>query len=148
MRWKGFGVTRRPTRRAYCGRLGGIVQSLHVKSGRWIGILCQKGRASTHNILDGSILWLTKCSVAFLFIRLTPDSKHVTASYVVLGLSTILMLISELLVAIRCDEPQPWIIIGVKCGDLVSCSAEPHGTNTDFSSVHPMASDHSIRRGY
>lgn len=68
------------------------------------------------------ILWLTKCSVSFLFIRLTPDSKHVTASYIVLGLSTILMLISELLVAIRCDEPQPWIVIGVRCGDLVSWS--------------------------
>lgn len=64
------------------------------------------------------ILWLTKCSVALLFIRLTPDSKHVTASYVVLGLSTILMFISELLIAIRCDEPQPWIFIGVRCEDL------------------------------
>ncbi|KAG8160714.1 hypothetical protein KVR01_008978 [Diaporthe batatas] len=65
------------------------------------------------------ILWLTKCSVVFLFIRLTPDSRHVNASYVVLGLSTILMFISELLVAIRCDEPQPWIVIGVECRDLI-----------------------------
>lgn len=68
------------------------------------------------------ILWLTKCSVAFLFIRLTPDSNHITASYVVLGGSTMLMFTSELLIAIQCDETKPWIILGAQCGDLVSCS--------------------------
>lgn len=61
--------------------------------------------------------------MAFLFIRLTPDSKHITASYVVLGGSTMLMFTSELLIAIRCDETKPWIFVGAQCGDLVSCLA-------------------------
>lgn len=76
--------------------------------------------AFTCEILYIFILWLTKCSVAILFIRLTPDSKHVIASYIVLGGSTVLMIVSELLIAIRCDKSRPWIFIGVKCDDLVS----------------------------
>lgn len=76
--------------------------------------------AFTCDILYIFILWLTKCSVAFIFIRLTPDAKHVIASYIVLGGSTVLMIISTLLIAIRCDESKPWIFIGVRCHDLVS----------------------------
>lgn len=70
------------------------------------------------DILYILILWLTKCSVAVLFIRLTPDSKHVAASYIVLAESTMLMIVSQLLIAIRCDESRPWIFVEVQCGDL------------------------------
>lgn len=95
------------------------------------------------DILYVFILWLTKCSVAYLFIRLTPDSKHVTASYIVLGGSTISMIISELLIAIRCDKSQPWIIVGVKCSSLVRWLPNffnGFATNTKLVSVPPLAS--------
>lgn len=63
--------------------------------------------------------------MAFLFIRLTADSKHVIASYIVLGGSTVLMIISQLLIAIRCDESHPWVFVGTQCGDLVSWLPSP-----------------------
>ncbi|KUI63712.1 hypothetical protein VM1G_10502 [Cytospora mali] len=77
----------------------------------------QKG-AFASDILYIFTLWLTKCSVALLFIRLTPEQKHILASYVVLGGSTLLMVVSEILVAVRCDISQPWIFVGDKCSDL------------------------------
>lgn len=77
----------------------------------------QKG-AFASDILYIFTLWLTKCSVALLFIRLTPEQKHIFASYVVLGGSTLLMIISEILVALRCDISHPWIFVGNGCSDL------------------------------
>lgn len=62
--------------------------------------------------------------MALLFIRLTPEQKHIFASYVVLGGSTLLMVVSEILVALRCDISHPWIFVDNGCGDLVSC--HPH----------------------
>lgn len=87
------------------------------------------------------ILWLTKCSVALLFIRLTPEQKHIFASYVVLGGSTLLMVVSEILVALRCDMSHPWIFVDNGCGDLVSL-------NSIISLFHPIlppAPEHSPR---
>lgn len=81
--------------------------------------------AFASDILYIFTLWLTKCSVALLFIRLTPEQKHIFASYVVLGGSTLLMIVSEILVALRCDISHPWIFVDNGCGDLVSC--HPHG---------------------
>ncbi|ROV98038.1 hypothetical protein VMCG_07079 [Cytospora schulzeri] len=77
----------------------------------------QKG-AFASDILYIFTLWLTKCSVALLFIRLTPEQKHIFASYVVLGGSTLLMVVSEILVALRCDTSHPWIFVGNGCNDL------------------------------
>ncbi|KAH6721030.1 hypothetical protein BKA61DRAFT_699310 [Leptodontidium sp. MPI-SDFR-AT-0119] len=63
-------------------------------------------------------IWLTKCSVAFLFIRLSPDRRHTLASYTILGASTIFMFISVLIVSLRCELSQPWIFVESKCPHL------------------------------
>ncbi|KAH7383048.1 hypothetical protein BKA64DRAFT_749130 [Cadophora sp. MPI-SDFR-AT-0126] len=60
-------------------------------------------------------LWFTKCSVALLFIRLSPNKWHNLASYSILGISTVFMLISVFIVSLRCDLTQPWIFIGASC---------------------------------
>ncbi|KAK0113952.1 hypothetical protein ONS95_014197 [Cadophora gregata] len=65
-------------------------------------------------------LWLTKCSVALLFIKLSPDKRHSLASYSILGASTVFMVISVLTVSLRCDLAQPWIFIGATCTHVLS----------------------------
>ncbi|KAG4415819.1 hypothetical protein IFR04_011053 [Cadophora malorum] len=60
-------------------------------------------------------LWPSKCSVAFLFIRLSPVKRHNLASYSILGLSTIFMFISVLIISLRCEVAQPWIYIAASC---------------------------------
>ncbi|KAH7369607.1 hypothetical protein BKA65DRAFT_416627 [Rhexocercosporidium sp. MPI-PUGE-AT-0058] len=60
-------------------------------------------------------IWLTKCSVAFLFVRLSPDRWHTMTSYIILGISTIFMFISVLIVSLRCEISQPWIFIEAQC---------------------------------
>ena len=64
-------------------------------------------------------LWLTKCSIAFLFLRLSPDKSHKLVSNATLLVSTVLTVISILIVALRCDLANPWIFIDVQCPGLV-----------------------------
>ena len=65
-------------------------------------------------------MWLTKCSIAFLFLRLSPDSLHIIASKTLLVLSTVFMVISLLMTTVRCDMSHPWIFVGDdSCPNLV-----------------------------
>lgn len=66
-------------------------------------------------------MWLTKCSIAFLFLRLSPDKRHNLASYIVLGASTIFMVVSVMVVTLRCNLAHPWIFVNDRlCNDVVS----------------------------
>jgi hypothetical protein len=65
-------------------------------------------------------LWLTRCSVAFLSLRLSPNKGHTVTLYVILLGATVLMFISIFVVALRCDLAHPWIFIDPPCTtDLV-----------------------------
>jgi len=71
------------------------------------------------DILYVVTLWLTKCSVAFLFLRLSPINRHTLASKVVLLVATVFTFVSIFLVALRCDLAHPWIFINEQCKNLV-----------------------------
>lgn len=75
--------------------------------------------AYSSEILYIITLWLTKCSVAFLLLRLSPQKEHNLASYAILGASTLFMVISVFIVAFRCDVAEPWIFINTQCTNLV-----------------------------
>jgi len=64
-------------------------------------------------------IWLTKCSVAFLLLRLSPNRGHNVASIVVLVTSTVFMIVSVFVVALKCDLAHPWMFINEKCTDLL-----------------------------
>ncbi|KAM7210231.1 hypothetical protein V8F06_014383 [Rhypophila decipiens] len=64
-------------------------------------------------------LWATKCSIAFLFIRLSPDRIHIWLARICLAVSTFFMLLSVLITSLRCDMAHPWIFIGEKCPGLI-----------------------------
>ncbi len=65
-------------------------------------------------------IWLTKCSVVFLTLRLSPDKRHNLASNVVLGAATLFLIISLFIVALGCDSSKPWLFINAQYGkDIV-----------------------------
>ncbi|KAH8770203.1 hypothetical protein F5882DRAFT_411675 [Hyaloscypha sp. PMI_1271] len=64
-------------------------------------------------------LWMTKCSVAFLLLRLSPQKEHKLATYSILASSTLFMIISVFILAFRCDVAQPWIFINTQCTNLL-----------------------------
>ena len=65
-------------------------------------------------------LWLTKCSVALLFLRLSPDRNHMISSYAFLGSSTVFLVASIFAVCLRCDLAAPWLFADQQCPGLVS----------------------------
>ncbi|KAI9052340.1 hypothetical protein LZ554_003690 [Drepanopeziza brunnea f. sp. 'monogermtubi'] len=65
-------------------------------------------------------LCTTKCSVALLFTLLSPDRGHKIASNAILAVSTLSMLISVLMVAIRCDIAHPYMVSQQTCPNLFS----------------------------
>lgn len=68
-------------------------------------------------------MWCSKCSVALTFIRLTPQKKHKTVARGIMVATTVWLVLSIFLIALRCDLSQPWIFIGTKCQDLVRRSS-------------------------
>lgn len=83
-------------------------------------LTCTPVQASyASDILYILTLWLTKCSVGFLFLRLSPDKNHNMMSNMILLASTVLMAISVFLVALRCDLAHPWIFINGQCTNVV-----------------------------
>ncbi|KAE9367678.1 hypothetical protein N431DRAFT_349139 [Stipitochalara longipes BDJ] len=75
--------------------------------------------AYSSELLYIMILWLTKCSVALLLLRLSPQREHNLVSYGILASSTVLMIVSVFMVALRCDMAEPWIFINSQCTNLL-----------------------------
>ncbi|MCJ1291175.1 hypothetical protein MMC34_002718 [Xylographa carneopallida] len=63
-------------------------------------------------------LWLTKSSAALLFMRLTPDQNHVRAAKAVLAISTVWVVVSLFMVALRCQLSTPWMDYDGQCTNL------------------------------
>ena len=65
-------------------------------------------------------MWLTKCSVSFLYLRLSAARHHNLASKIALVGTTVLsLLVSIFVIALSCDLAHPWLFILPKCTDLV-----------------------------
>ena len=60
-------------------------------------------------------LYLTKCAVIFLFLRLSPDRKHVMVSKIILGLTTILTIASIFMISFNCTISHPWLFVSSHC---------------------------------
>lgn len=64
-------------------------------------------------------LYLTKCAVTFLFLRLSPDRKHVRASKIILALCTILTIASVFMISFDCTTSHPWLFISSHCTSAI-----------------------------
>ena len=101
--------------------------SIQKVRAQWTGIVTKPRTDKTQGSYASDILfiitlWLTKCSAAFLFLRLTPNYYHVLASRAILAATTVWAVASILMVALRCNLVEPWIFINVQCTNLVRFS--------------------------
>lgn len=67
------------------------------------------------DILFICTLYLAKCAVVLLFLRLSPERKHKTASKIILGLSTVFTIASIFMISIDCNISHPWLFIESHC---------------------------------
>ena len=63
----------------------------------------------TSDLLYLFTLFLSKCSTAFLFLRLTPGKGHSIAIWSTIGLTVLWWITSTLLLALRCHTSAPWL---------------------------------------
>ncbi|KAK1759194.1 hypothetical protein QBC47DRAFT_99712 [Echria macrotheca] len=63
---------------------------------------------------------LTKGSIGYLFIRLSPDINHIRAAYGCLAAATVFTVASILATCLRCDLQAPWIFINAQCTGLLT----------------------------
>lgn len=73
----------------------------------------------TTDILFVIGLYLSKCSLLFLFLRLTPNKIHNKASWATFGLSSLWVVVSVFIVAVNCELNHPWPGIATKCTNMV-----------------------------
>lgn len=65
-------------------------------------------------------LFLSKCVVLLLYLRLTAGRKHAMLAYITIGLCVVWAVVSIIMVSISCN-PYDWFTTGVEvCGDIVS----------------------------
>lgn len=68
-------------------------------------------------------VWLTKLSLSFFFLRLSPKRGHVRTSQVISVSAALTAIVSIMIVALQCDLSHPWIHINsqnAQCTGLVS----------------------------
>ena len=60
-------------------------------------------------------LYVSKCAVALLFKRISPDRSHNLVASTILATCGVFALASILLVAVRCDVLHPWLLKSEQC---------------------------------
>lgn len=64
-------------------------------------------------------LFLSKCSGALFYLRITPTGITFSVVWLLVILSAIWAIVSLLLVGIRCNMDEPWMDITIKCSRMV-----------------------------
>lgn len=63
-------------------------------------------------------IYLSKCSMAFLFLRLTPSKIHNKIAWGTIGLCTVWVIVSIFLVIVNCEVRYPWADIAGQCSNM------------------------------
>ena len=87
----------------------------------WNSIIALTARQMyyTSTILFILALGLSKCSVASLLIRLTPDKSHKRLFHAVLALMGVWTVGSVFAMALQCNLARPWVLVGEQCSGSV-----------------------------
>lgn len=97
---------------------------------------------ATSDIFALIILYLSKCCVIAIYLRLTPQKPHNRASWATLALCTAWLIPAIFILLINCELNRPWRIRGGQCRNLVSHSSSILVlalSNLDPRKVNPMA---------
>lgn len=74
-------------------------------------------------------IYVSKCCVVGIYLRLTPQKTHNRISWATLVLCTLWIIPSALILAVNCEMNRPWKTSGGQCRNLVShffWKAHPH----------------------
>jgi Fungal rhodopsin domain len=92
-------------------------------------------------------LGLSKISVAFLLLHLTPQKEHTRILHVIVGLIAVWTVASTFAVALQCNLSHPWILIQETCPGTVIAYASPpfEELKADAYAVPAMAGHFGFR---
>lgn len=74
---------------------------------------------ATSDIIALIIIYLSKCCVVAIYLRLTPQKPHNRASWATLALCTAWVIPAIFIVLVNCELNTPWRSDGGQCNDLV-----------------------------
>lgn len=74
---------------------------------------------ATSDIIALVIIYLSKCCVVAIYLRLTPQKPHNRASWATLALCTAWVIPAIFIVLVNCELNTPWRNDGGQCNDLV-----------------------------
>lgn len=74
---------------------------------------------ATSDIFALIILYLSKCCVIAIYLRLTPQKPHNRASWATLALCTAWLIPAIFILLINCELSRPWRTHGGQCPNLV-----------------------------
>ncbi|EKV18921.1 hypothetical protein PDIG_06510 [Penicillium digitatum PHI26] len=72
------------------------------------------------NILYLFTLYLSKCCIVAIYLRLTPRKRHKGILWATFGLSTFWVIFSVMAIAFNCEGNKPWVVPGEQCHRLFS----------------------------
>lgn len=81
---------------------------------RWLLVLFPMLSFATQSDYASDLLYIlaiyfSKVSAVYLFLRLTPNKRHIRFCYGILGTSSIWVVASLFAAALRCQLSQPWV---------------------------------------
>ncbi|KAJ5826559.1 hypothetical protein N7447_003322 [Penicillium robsamsonii] len=101
-----------------------IFHAASIGFGTDISLLTQNAVDNIQNSLFAAdilyllTLYLSKCCVIAIYLRLTPSTRHKSILWVTFGFSTVGVIVSMLLIAVNCEANKPWVVPGEQCHNL------------------------------
>ncbi|CAG8895297.1 unnamed protein product [Penicillium egyptiacum] len=101
-----------------------IFHAASIGFGTDISLLTEKAVDRIQNSLLGAdilyllTLYLSKCCIIAIYLRLTPRRRHKSILWGTFGLSTVGIIVSVLLIAVDCEGNKPLVVPGEQCHNL------------------------------
>ncbi|CRL26708.1 DNA methylase, N-6 adenine-specific, conserved site [Penicillium camemberti] len=101
-----------------------IFHAASIGFGTDISLLTEKAVGRIQNSLLGAdilyllTLYLSKCCIIAIYLRLTPRKRHKSILWATFGLSTAWIIMSVLIIAVNCQGNKPWVVPGEQCHNL------------------------------
>ncbi|OGE56390.1 hypothetical protein PENARI_c003G02958 [Penicillium arizonense] len=101
-----------------------IFHAASIGFGTDISLLTEKAVDRIQNSLFAAdilyllTLYLSKCCIIAIYLRLTPREHHKSILWATFGLSTVGVIVSVLGIAVNCEGNKPWAVPGEQCHNL------------------------------
>ncbi|KAJ5831698.1 hypothetical protein N7474_000009 [Penicillium riverlandense] len=102
-----------------------IFHATSIGFGTDISLLTEKAVDRIQNsLLSADILYLltlylSKCCIIAIYLRLTPSKRHKSILWATFGLSIVGIIVSVLVIVVNCEGNKPWAVPGEQCHNLL-----------------------------